>query len=113
MFNLGQLRMRLLCDFLECQRSFTAPAAEHGFDEGHQTDLLTQELVAFEQNGLSYLIKRSVIRHVPYKEEPTSFGNRGLRASNLPILPSLKARSILRSHSCGVCCNASRMGCII
>ena len=52
-FNLGQLRMRLLRDFLECQCSLTTLATEHGFDERHQAYLLTQEFVAFEQDGLS------------------------------------------------------------
>ena len=58
MFDFGQLRMRLLRDFLERQRSFTALAAEHGFDEGHQAYLLTQKFVAFEQDGLSYAMNR-------------------------------------------------------
>ena len=59
MFDFSQLRMRLLGDFLECQCSFTALAAEHGFDERHQAYLLTQEFVALEQNGLSHMMKRS------------------------------------------------------
>ena len=48
MFDFGQLSMRLLGDLLECKCTLTALAAEHGFDECHQTYLLTQEFVALK-----------------------------------------------------------------